>query len=230
MGQRVASTLGVGLFMFAQLTRGVARGTFDHWLPVAFLCILFFSVDYARGFASVTHFVDWIGLSLFIVTYFYLISISFRSWNELSEVEQDIEYASHRYGIKRRQRIARDKDQPVIQSFGVMVVLVMTVTLAFYFSTYLWQRLEPEILVGDGKSLLKIFVFVADLFLRGALLDVMEHFKLQVGALSINQHLWLYKVYAFTYRAYVAFFIIATIMRYLRVIYGLRKMREEDQQ
>jgi len=230
MGQRVASTLGVGLFMFAQLTRGVARGTFDHWLPVAFLCILFFSVDYARNFASLTHFVDWIGISLFIATYFYLISISFRSWNELSEVEQDIEYASHRYGIKRRQRIARDKDQPVIQSFGVMVVLVLTVTLAFYFSTHLWQRLEPEILVGDDKSPLKIVVFVADLFLRGALLDVMEHFKLQVGALRINQHLWLYKVYAFTYRAYVAFFIIATIMRYLRVIYGLRKMREEDQQ
>ena len=69
MGQRVASTLGVGLFMFAQLTRGVARGTFDHWLQVAFLCILFFSVDYARGFALVTHFVDWIGVSLFIVTY-----------------------------------------------------------------------------------------------------------------------------------------------------------------
>jgi hypothetical protein len=230
MGQRVANTLGVGLFMFAQLTRGVARGTFDHWLPVAFLCILFFSVDYARGFASVTQFVDWIGISLFIVTYFYLISISFRSWNELSEVEQDIEYASHRYGIKRRQRIARDKDQPVIQSFGVMVVLVLTVTLAFYFSTYLWQRLEPEILGGDDKSPLKIVVFVVDLFLRGALLDVMEHFKLQVGTLKINQHLWLYKVYAFTYRAYVAFFIIATIMRYLRVIYGLRKMREEDQQ
>jgi hypothetical protein len=230
MGQRVASTLGVGLFMFAQLTRGIARGTFDHWLQVAFLCILFFSVDYARSFASVTHFVDWIGVSLFIVTYFYLISISFRSWNELSEVEQDIEYASHRYGIKRRQRIARDKDQPVIQSFGVMVVLVLTVTLAFYFSTYLWQRLEPEILAGDDKSPLKIAVFVADLFLRGALLDVMEHFKLQVGALRINQDLWLYKVYAFTYRAYVAFFIIATIMRYLRVMYGLRKMREDDQQ
>ena len=32
------------------------------------------------------------------------------------------------------------------------MALVLTVTLAFYFSTYLWQRLEPEILVGDDKS------------------------------------------------------------------------------
>src|SRR5206468_11579167 len=85
-------------------------------------------------------------------------------------------------------------------------------------STQAWCSLDQNIFVGGNASPGDVILFVLDLMLRGGLFDLMEHFELHVGHLIRNRADWMFSLFSFSYRIYVPMFLIATVVRVVKLL------------
>jgi hypothetical protein len=221
---RLAGSIVIAIDLFSRLGRSVKLVIVNGWRVLAAGFIVYFLFLYC-GSLGLDPYIDtkkW-GALFFGAFYFWLIYESFRSQSQLDSVETHIDDA-WRLGHKRRRKVIRQQEDRIAGALNSLAVHIIVTTMAFYFSSYLWYQVDPTIYVASNHSQVDVALFVVDLFLRGSLLDVMEHFKLAATVVRPNHDNLVYLAYAFTYRVYVPIFIIAAIVRYLRLMHEVKSL------
>ncbi len=101
-----------------------------------------------------------------------------------------------------------------IREISILFVSVWTVFLA---TVLLWAYLAPSIF-STRPDMSSIFVFVADLTLRGAIIAVVDHLGISLTHLAPSPGAKMFIWYTLGFRLFMSLFVIATIIKVFKLL------------
>src|SRR5258705_10190667 len=95
----------------------------------------------------------------------------------------------------------------------------------FAFTSVLaWSRVSGSVFLSQAAvSPMSIALYQADLMLRGALFDFMEHTRQSLSPIALNRNATAFLYYTLMFRMIVAIYVMSSLFRVLRFV--LRRWR-----
>ncbi len=108
-------------------------------------------------------------------------------------------------------------DKLVIKFTREISILFVSVWAIFLATVLLWAWLAPGIF-STRPDAASIFVFVADLTLRGAIFTVFDHLGMSLTHLAPNAGARLFIAHTLAFRLFMSLFVIATVIKVLKLL------------
>lgn len=103
-----------------------------------------------------------------------------------------------------------------LQQLGALFALT---AVCFFISILAWSRLSDSIFAQGHVSAMSVFLYQADLMLKGALFDFMEHTQRSVSPVSIDRGATAFVYYTLLFRMFVAIYVISSLFRVARFVF-----------
>ena len=108
-----------------------------------------------------------------------------------------------------------------LSQLGTLFVLT---AICFYISVLAWSRVSGSVFLSQAAvSPMSIALYQADLMLRGALFDFMEHTRQSISPIAVNRNATAFLYYTLMFRMFVAIYVMSSLFRVLRFV--LRRWR-----
>jgi hypothetical protein len=108
-----------------------------------------------------------------------------------------------------------------LSQLGALFVLT---AICFYISVLAWSRVSGSVFLSQAAvSPMSIALYQADLMLRGALFDFMEHTRQSISPIALNRNATAFLYYTLMFRMFVAIYVMSSLFRVLRFV--LRRWR-----
>ena len=108
-------------------------------------------------------------------------------------------------------------DKLVIKFTREISILFVSVWMVFFASVLLWAYLAPGIF-ANRPDVSSIFVFAADLTLRGAIFTVVDHLGFSLTHLAPSPGAKMFIWHTLGFRLFMSLFVIATIIKVLKLL------------
>jgi hypothetical protein len=108
-------------------------------------------------------------------------------------------------------------DKLVFKFVREISFLFLSVWVVFLSTVLLWAVIRPGIFSGSA-GIPSIFVFVADLTLRGAIFTIIDHLGLSLTHLAPSPNAKIFVIHTLAFRLFMSFFVIATIIKLVKLM------------
>ncbi len=114
-------------------------------------------------------------------------------------------------------------DKLVLKFAREISILFISVWIVFLATVLLWAFVSPDIFAKrpDAPS---IFIFVADLTLRGAIFTIVDHLGFSLTHLAPSGHAKSFLMHTLGFRLFMSLFVIATITKLIKLALRRRTM------
>ena len=102
-----------------------------------------------------------------------------------------------------------------LEQLGTLFALT---TVCFFISILAWSHLSHSIFTQGDVSTTSVFLYQADLILKGALFDFMEHTQRSVSPVRINQGATAFVYYTLLFRMFVAIYVFSSVFKVARFV------------
>jgi hypothetical protein len=127
---------------------------------------------------------------------------------------------ARRYVPRLRLKIM---DKLVFKFVREISFLFISVWIVFFATVLLWAVLNPAIFPGKAE-VPSMFIFVADLTLRGGIFTIVDHLGLSLTHLAPNPDAKGFTIHTLGFRLFMSLFVIATIIKLLKLTLRRRIM------
>ncbi|MGI9522895.1 MAG: hypothetical protein ACR2PG_14750 [Hyphomicrobiaceae bacterium] len=118
--------------------------------------------------------------------------------------------------------------------YHFMAISILFFYVAFTCSCLLLQADGFPIFSNGDETVwggpISVALFCLDLVLRGGFFDVMEHFELRVGTLTINTNLVWFWIYTFVFRLFYGLTLIKILISFAWIYGKMRLARQAHRQ
>jgi len=118
--------------------------------------------------------------------------------------------------IKKRRKLIRSVIHKEISDSRFVLFAFVPVTALFYLCLLMWSNFDEAAFVPkemvDKNSLA---VFTLEIFAKGFLSDVIEHFNIKISNLSLDNKSYMLSIFILVFRTSISFLLIGSIYKYV---------------
>ena len=107
-------------------------------------------------------------------------------------------------------------DKLVLKFAREIAILFVSVWIVFLATVLLWAFVSPDVFI-KRPDVPSIFVFVADLTLRGAIFTIFDHLGFSLTHLAPGEHAKIFLYHTLAFRLFMSLFVIATITKLIKL-------------